>query len=151
MVKMMVLEIQKCTKADFDQIRSEIFDFWGTDRTLYVHQRVFIRKFGESAYVIKEGDKVIAYLWGFIDEKRKIGWVHLIGVRITHQKKGIGRNLYDHFIEYAKKNGCKTIKAITIPENIESIAFHKKIGMTSQFHSNHHNSGQDRIEMEMEI
>ena len=156
----MEFKIQQCTVDDFKQIKEDILDFWGTDRTLYVHQRVFIRKFGESAYVIKEGDKVIAYLWGFVDNKRKIGWVHLIGVRISHQKKGIGRSLYSHFIKYAKEKGCNKVKALTIPENKESIAFHKKIGMTllgipneegTPIIKNHHNSGQDRVEMEIEI
>jgi len=131
-------EIQQCTMNDFKQVRAEIIDFWGTDRTLYIHQRLLVRKFGESAYVIKEGDKVIAYLVGFIDDKRNIGWVHLIGVRISHQK----------------------IKALTIPENEESIAFHKKIGMKFlgvpndkgiPVIKNHHDSGQDRVEMEIDI
>jgi len=153
-------EIQQCTMNDFKQVRAEIIDFWGTDRTLYIHQRLLVRKFGESAYVIKEGDKVIAYLVGFIDDKRNIGWVHLIGVRISHHKKGIGRYLYNHFIEYARQKGCKKIKALTIPENEESIAFHKKIGMKFlgvpndkgiPVIKNHHDSGQDRVEMEIDI
>ena len=159
-VKIMDLEIQQCTMDDLKQIKAEIFDFWGTDRTLYVHQRLLIKKYGESAYVIKEGEKVMAYLIGFIDHEREIGWVHLIGVRDSHKKKGIGRYLYNHFIEYAKQNGCKKIKALTIPENKESIAFHKKIGMKFlgvpneeglPVIKNHHDSGQDRVEMEMDI
>ena len=87
-VKIMDLEIQQCTMDDLKQIKAEIFDFWGTDRTLYVHQRLLIKKYGESAYVIKEGEKVMAYLIGFIDHERDIGWVHLIGVRDSHKKKG---------------------------------------------------------------
>jgi len=156
----MELEILKCSMDDFKQIKADILDFWGTDRTLYVHQRLLIKKFGESAYAIKEGDKVIAYLFGFIDDKREMGWIHLIGVRISHQKRGIGRYLYNHFIGYAKQKGCKKIRALTIPENKESIAFHRKIGMKFlgipndegiPIIKNHHNSGQDRVEMEMEI
>jgi len=76
-----------------------------------------------------------------------------------HQK-GIGRKLYEHFILYAKNKGCSKIKAITIPGNLESINFHKKIGMRLLGEpngdgipviKNHLNSGEERVEFEMNI
>jgi len=63
--------IQLCTKSDLRQIKSELVDFWGTDRTNYVHSTSFLRQNGESSWVIKDGDKVIAYLLGFIDHEKK--------------------------------------------------------------------------------
>ena len=153
-------KIQLCNKLDIKQISSEIIDFWGTDRTRYLHSTSFLRKNGESSWVIKNGDKVIAYLLGFIDEKEKIGWVHLIGVRMMHHQQGLGRKLYEYFIRYAKDKECEKIKAVTIPSNNESIQFHKKIGMNLlgipnengiPVVKNHLNSGDDRVEFEMNI
>jgi len=123
------MEILNCSKADFDQILLEITEFWGSDRTLHLHHPIFLYEFGNSAYVIREDDKVIAYLFGFLSQKSPSGYVHLIGVRRSHQRKGIGSQLYQHFIGFAKKQGCKEIKAITTPTNVQSISFHKKIGM----------------------
>ena len=125
----MELNIQICTKSDLRQIKSELVDFWGTDRTNYVHSTSFLRHYGESSWVIKDGDKVIAYLLGFTEPEKKTGWVHLIGVRMELHQQGIGRKLYEHFIKYARNKGCEKIKALTIPANIDSINFHKKIGM----------------------
>jgi hypothetical protein len=54
------MEISNCTKADYDQIIAHIKEFWGSDRTLGIHQPMFIYEFGNSAYVIKDGDRVAA-------------------------------------------------------------------------------------------
>ena len=123
------MEISLCTKADFDQILREIVDFWGDERTLFLHHPMFINEFGNSAFVFKEGEKVIAYLFGFIAQTGPVGYVHAIGVRRSHQRKGLGRRLYEHFTEFARKHGCKELKAITSPTNKDSIAFHRSIGM----------------------
>ena len=123
------MEITLCTKADFDQILNEITAFWGDERTLFLHHPMFINEFGNSAFVIKDGNKVVGYLFGFISQTEPVGYVHAIGVRITHQRKGLGRQLYTHFTEFARKNGCKELKALTTSGNKTSISFHKSTGM----------------------
>jgi GNAT superfamily N-acetyltransferase len=124
------VKIENCTMDDFNQITSEIIDFWGSDRTLHLHQPYLVHEFGDTAFVIREDNKIIAYLFGFFSQSENLGYVHLIGVRESHQRKGLGKLLYEHFIDIVKKHGMKRIKAITTPTNIKSINFHKKhIGM----------------------
>ncbi len=123
------MEILNCTKKDFDQILLEITQFWVSDRTLHLHHPIFLNEFGNSAYVIKEGEKVIAYLFGFLSQTGPVGYVHLIGVRQSHQRKGLGSRLYHHFIEFARRHECTEIKAITTPANLQSIQFHQCLGM----------------------
>ena len=123
------MEIVNCLKRDFDQILLEIEAFWGSDRTLHLHHPMFLYEFGNSAYVIREGDKVIAYLFGFLSQTSPTAYVHLIGVRQSHQRQGLGSLLYEHFIAFARRHGSTEVKAITTPANSQSILFHKKIGM----------------------
>jgi GNAT superfamily N-acetyltransferase len=123
------MEITLCTKADFDQILRDIVDFWGDERTLFLHHPMFVNEFGNSAFVCKEGEKVIAYLFGFISQTAPVGYIHAIGVRRSHQRKGLGRRMYDHFTEFARSNSCQELKALTSTGNATSIAFHKSIGM----------------------
>lgn len=123
------MEIAYCTKADFDQILRDIGDFWGDERTLAVHHPMFLYEFGNSAYVMKEGDLVVGYLFGVLSQTATVAYVHLLGVRRAHQRHGIARRLYEHFIEFARENGCQEIKAITSPNNKISIAFHRRMGM----------------------
>lgn len=122
-------QIVNCLKSDFDQITLNIVDFWGSDRTLHLHHPMFLYEFGNSAFVIREGDRILAYLFGFLAQTEPTAYVHLIGVRRSHQRRGLARQLYEHFIEFARKHGCEEIKAITSPSNTQSILFHKAIGM----------------------
>lgn len=125
------MKIENCTINDFDQITKDISDFWGSDRTLYLHHPYLVYEFGNTAFVIKDNGVVIAYLFGFFSQTESVGYVHLIGVREKYQKQGLGTLLYDKFIMVAKSHGVKKIKAITTPTNNKSINFHqKKIGMT---------------------
>ena len=99
---------------------------------MFLHHPMFVHEFGNSAFVIKENGRVIGYLFGFISQTEPTGYVHAIGVRITHQRQGLGRRLYEHFMEFARSKGCKELKALTSPGNSNSIAFHKAIGMELQ-------------------
>ncbi len=123
------MQIVNCSKKDFDQILLEIADFWGDDRLLYLHHPILLYEFGNTAYVIKEGDRIVAYLFGFLSQTDPAAYVHLVGVRQSHRRKGLGRQLYENFIAFAKTRGCTKIRAITLPTMIQSIAFHKSIGM----------------------
>jgi len=121
---------------------------------------MFIHEFGNTAYVIKVDDSVVAYLFGFISQTSPTGYVHLIGVRSNYQNRGLGSALYKHFILYAKDKGCNKVKAMTTPANSLSIAFHKKIGMKLlgnknangiEVVSDYSGPGQDRVIFEKEI
>jgi GNAT superfamily N-acetyltransferase len=154
------MKIDNCTQKDFQIILSDISYFWGNDRTLEFHHPIFIYEFADSAFVVRENDTIIAYLFGFISQTRPTAYVHLIGVRENFQKNGLGTMLYQHFITYAKNKGCNKLKAITTPANHQSISFHKKIGMQLLGEKNENGieiikdysgPGQDRVVFEMEI
>jgi ribosomal protein S18 acetylase RimI-like enzyme len=124
------MKIENCTLDDFNEITRDISDFWGSDRTLHLHQPFLVYEFGNTAFVIKDEGMVIAYMFGFFSQKENLAYVHLIGVREKYQNQGLGKMLYDNFIEIAKSHKIHKIKAITKPINTKSINFHtKKIGM----------------------
>jgi len=124
-------KIELCTLDDFDQITTDIVDFWGSDRTLYLHTTFLIHEFGNTAFVIKQDGLVLAYLIGFFSQTENTAYIHLLGVRESFQRIGLGYALYQHFINLALSKGIEKIKAITSASNDKSISFHsKKIGMT---------------------
>ena len=123
-------KIERCTIDDFNEIVRDISDFWGSDRTLHLHQSYLIHEFGDTSFVIRENGRAIAYLFGFYSQVQSTAYVHLIGVREKYQKQGLGKLLYDNFIRIARSHNMHKIKAITKPINSKSINFHKnKIGM----------------------
>jgi ribosomal protein S18 acetylase RimI-like enzyme len=118
-----------CSKGDFDQIVSDLADFWGHDRTRALHHPMFINEFGDCAHVFREGERVVAYLFGFVTPgAAPIGYIHLVAVRQSHRHLGLARRLYDHFTALARSRGCRRLRAITSPENARSIRFHQSLG-----------------------
>jgi GNAT superfamily N-acetyltransferase len=122
------MNITQCTKTDYDQLVSELADFWGHDRNRSLHHPMFVNEFRDSAYVIRDHEKVVAYLLGFVAQAEPIGYVHLVAVRRSHRQFGLARQLYDHFAAFAVSRGCTGLKAITAPENAGSIRFHQSLG-----------------------
>jgi L-amino acid N-acyltransferase YncA len=53
----------------------------------------------------------------------------MIGVRQSHQRQGLGHLLYDRFQRLALDRGCTELRAITSADNLQSIDFHRQIGM----------------------
>ncbi|MDR6195049.1 GNAT family N-acetyltransferase [Siphonobacter sp. SORGH_AS_0500] len=123
------MKVENCILEDYFSIVEDIVEFWGSNRTLKYHHPIYIHEFGQTAFVIRDGGKPIAYLFGFISDQ-SAGYVHLVGIRESYQKKGLGSLLYQHFIAYLKAKGYHKLKAITTPQNEKSIAFHHhKMGM----------------------
>ncbi|MCX8129745.1 MAG: GNAT family N-acetyltransferase [Clostridia bacterium] len=131
----MDMKISTCTKEDFDEIIENFELYWGNEknerlqkiRTL--HHPMMLYELGDNAYVVKDDNKVIAYLFGIISRKEPLAYVHMIATHRDYKRKGYARQLYEHFIEAAKQDGCKYIKAITSIGNEESRRFHTGIGM----------------------
>jgi len=119
---------------------------------------MFVREFGDSAFVVKDGTRVVAYLFGFCAQTVRVGYVHLVAVRDGYRRRGLARRLYNHFLRDAKKRGCFRLKAITTPGNAHSIAFHAALGMSTTGEANdegirvvkdYAGTGEDRVVFEM--
>jgi ribosomal protein S18 acetylase RimI-like enzyme len=68
-------------------------------------------------------------LFGFLSQTEPVGYVHTVAVRTSARRQGLAGELFGHFVEFARRHGCKHVKAITTPSNQGSIAFHKSLGM----------------------
>src|SRR5947208_12559763 len=105
------MDITSCTKADYDQIITHIQEFWGSDRTLNLHHPMFVYEFGNSAYIIKDGNQVAAYLFGFISQTEPTAYVHLVGVRERYRRRGLARRLYDHFVRFRSEEHTSELQS----------------------------------------
>jgi GNAT superfamily N-acetyltransferase len=122
------MNITGCTKSDYDQIVSDVSGFWGHDRIRALHHPMFVNEFGDCAYVVRDGENVVAYLFGFIASAEPVAYIHLVAVRPSHRHLGLGRQLYGHFTSVAVSRGCRQLRAITTPHNAGSIRFHRSLG-----------------------
>jgi ribosomal protein S18 acetylase RimI-like enzyme len=122
------MDITSCTKHDYDQIVLDLSDFWGHDRNRALHHPMFVNEFGRCAFVVRDQEKVVAYLFGFIAYAAPVAYVHLVAVRPSHRHLSLARHLYDHFTRFAVSHGCRQLRAITNPDNAGAIRFHQALG-----------------------
>ena len=122
-------DIQICTREDYDQILDELHEFWGARDARDFHLPLLIYEFGNSAFVIRRGAQIAAYLFGLLSQTEPVGYVHAIAVRASARRQGLAQALFGHFVQFARQHGCTHVKAITGPSNAVSIAFHKSLGM----------------------
>lgn len=91
---------------------------------------LFLEEFGDTAFVIRDRGKVVAYLFGFVARTSSTGYVHLVAIREGYRGQGLARALYHHFANAARARGATRLKAITNPKNAGSMAFHSRLGWT---------------------
>jgi ribosomal protein S18 acetylase RimI-like enzyme len=125
----MPIEISLCTQEDYNQILEELREYWEGRDTRHLHHPFLIHEFGNSAFVIRDGSQIVAYLFGFVSQTEPVGYVHAIAVRTSARRRHLGQKLFCHFVQFAQRQGCRYVKAITSPTNLGSIAFHKSLGM----------------------
>ena len=123
------IEISICTQQDYNQILEELPEFWDGRDTCHLHHPFLIHEFGNTAFIIHDESRVVAYLFGFVSQTQPVGYVHTIAVRLSARRQHLAQHLFDHFVQFARRHGCKHVKAITTPSNLGSIAFHKSLGM----------------------
>ena len=90
------MNIRQCTKEDYDQIITDMADFWNNghiDSLRRLHNPIFFYEFGNTAFVVKEDEKVIGYIFGFYSQTTPTAYVKFVGVRASHRKRGVGRAL----------------------------------------------------------
>jgi GNAT superfamily N-acetyltransferase len=102
------LEISTCTKRDYDRIIEDLPDFWDGRDTRQLHHPMLVNEFGNSAFVIRSGDKIAAYLFGFISQTAPVGYVHAIAVRSSARRRRLGHKLFDHFVVFARSRAVRT-------------------------------------------
>jgi hypothetical protein len=71
-------EISICTEQDYDRIIEELPNFWDGRDTRQLHHPMFINEFGNSAFVVRDEEVIVAYLFGFISQTAPVGYVTLL-------------------------------------------------------------------------
>ena len=123
--------VASLSRDDFDQILTDLKAFWGEENeTIWAqHSPILFHEFRDTAFAIRDGNRVVAYLLGFISQVEPVGYVHLIAVREGHRRRGNARALYEHFEEAARARGCTGLKAVVMPWNDASVEFHLSVGL----------------------
>ena len=132
--------IRKVTRKDYQQILN-IYNFYILNSTAtfeitpITFENFSKRIDGISSiypfFVYEENEEILgyAYLSSFNEREAYEMSVDLsIYVKSDHKNRGIGRKLYLHIEDIAKKLGYYNIISLVAEENLNSIIFHEKMG-----------------------
>jgi ribosomal protein S18 acetylase RimI-like enzyme len=143
--------VGRLTPADYSTILEEHASFWGERDLRPAHHPVLVHELGDTSLALREHDRLVGYLFGFVVAQTQVGYVHLIGVRESHRRHGLATRLWAEFERIARARGAHTLKAITTPANEMSIGFHRSMGMEVERVADYAGPGQDRIVFTREL
>jgi len=122
------MNIRPMTKSDFDYLQGAIDGWWGRPIKHILHP-VYLYQFGNTAFMAEENDQIVGFLVGFVSQREhQEAYIHMVAVDPKVRKRGIARALYNQFFAVVAELGCQRVKAITLPINRISIAFHLHMG-----------------------
>ncbi len=142
------------TAATIDDLVALVADqreFWGERDVSHLHHPMLVHEFGGTSVVIRDpAGPIAAYLFGFVTLEH-VGYAHLVAVRESHRRRGLGSELYQRFEELARERGARNLKAYTQPSNTASIDFHRSVGMTATEVADYAGPGETRIVFRREL
>jgi GNAT superfamily N-acetyltransferase len=148
------------TPADYATILEEHASFWGERDLRPAHHPALVHELADTSVALREDGRLVGYLFGFVvprqgasdrlgplrsDAFSGVGYVHLIGVRDSHRRRGLATRLWGEFENLARARGATLLRAITTPANAMSIGFHRSMGMSAESVRDYAGPGHDRV------
>ena len=135
--------------ADGPALLAEILEdlpaFWDRRDLRALHHPFWLRQCAADSLVVRGEASILAgYLLGVVTA-RGLAYIHLVAVRNTFRRRGIGALLYSAFFRAAERRDAKCVEAITTPTNTGSIAFHQQFGFTAEVVPDYGGPDQPRV------
>jgi GNAT superfamily N-acetyltransferase len=138
------MDIRGITKRDFDYIVS-VFDAWWGGPSTERASPFFFYELGEHALIAEEDGDVVGFLLGLAVLSSGTAYVHLVGIDPAHRRGGVGKALYQHFAERAKRDGLVKLKAIGMVGHEASMKFHNALGFEAKEVADYAGPGRARV------
>ncbi|WP_101652081.1 GNAT family N-acetyltransferase [Brevibacterium ihuae] len=141
-------EIDAMELHDFLVEQSE--DFWGEKDLSEEHDPYWFRQMASGGLVARFRNEIVGYLLGCFP-KDGPSYIHLVAAHNDFRHQGIGRRLYEAFIERARRLGEDEVEATTVPENTDAISFHSSLGFEAELISDYGGPGLARVLFHMKL
>ena len=125
-------------------------NFWGERDLSSEHAAYWFRQFVSSGLVARYKTEIVGYLLGAIPHDGP-AYIHLVAARQDFRHHGIGRTLYQHFIEHVRTLGGETVQATTQPDSSGAISFHSSLGFSGELIEDYAGPGNPRVFFELKL
>lgn len=121
--------IRRAHADDYAAIAASV-DAWSRGRFVGVALPLsFFEHFADTSLLLFEGSELAGVLVGFRSQARPdVAYVHFVAIAPGRRRQGLGRALYQRFLDRARELGCREVHSIAPPVNSSLIAFHRQLG-----------------------
>ena len=148
------LSISPLDEVDAREMREFLLDaqakFWGDRDLSGDHDAYWFRQFDTSGLVARYRSEIVGYLLGVIPHEGP-AYIHLVAARSDFRHQGIGRHLYQHFIDHSRQLGVSSVQATTKPESSGAISFHSSMGFSGELIEDYAGAGNPRVFFELKL
>ncbi|MCQ9367683.1 GNAT family N-acetyltransferase [Brevibacterium sp. 50QC2O2] len=118
--------------------------FWGARDLTEDLDAYWVRQLGGSGLVARYQNEIVGYLLGVIPINGP-AYIHLVAARDDFRHHGVGRQLYNRFIDDAKGLGKDEVQATAFQDNVGAISFHTSVGFEGELIANYAGQGIPRV------
>jgi ribosomal protein S18 acetylase RimI-like enzyme len=127
------VRIRNAGPSDYHPVISVLNDWWNGRNMRDMLPKLFFVHFQRTSFVAEYKGAVVGFLIGFLSQTfPDEAYIHFAGVHPDFRRKGLGRELYGHLFEAARRSGCRVLRSVTSPVNRTSIAFHLRMGFRTE-------------------
>jgi predicted GNAT superfamily acetyltransferase len=123
------MTIRNAREADFVTCVSIAHRAWPEFKEREAIYHILCKYFNNTCFVSEENGDIQGFLLGFISQvDSHDGYIHLIVVDNSLQRRGIAGNLYTEFFKTVRGMGAKRVRLTIDPANAASLGFHASMG-----------------------
>lgn len=144
----MSVTIRHAQPADYGRVIQHVNAWWGDREMAPMLPKLFFVHFEGTSFVAEnEAGELVGFLVGFQSQSdRSEAYVHFVGVAPAQRGSGLGRALYERFVEAVRAHGCTAVRCVTSPANEDSLAFHTRLGFeVDRVAADYDGPGEDRV------
>ena len=124
--------IRRARESDHALLIGRVNEWWGDRDMAPLLPRLFFQHFRDTGLVAESGSDLVGFVIGFVSQAEPgVAYIHFVGVDPGHRGGGLGAELYERFFALAIERGCTEVRCVTSPVNTGSIAFHRRMGFTT--------------------
>ena len=107
----------------------------------------FIHFEGTSFVADDEDGELLGFVCGFLSQtSADEAYIHFVGVDPGARGDGLGRALYERFLDEVRASGRTVVRCVTSPVNKRSVAFHEAMGFeVDRVVPDYDGPGEDRV------
>jgi ribosomal protein S18 acetylase RimI-like enzyme len=147
------VELRPVQAGDYEYIVPRVDHWWGGRNMAALLPRLFFEQFDPTTRIAVDGSgRTVGFVCGFISQSDpELAYIHFVGVDPDVRGAGIGRTLYQWFLDQASAKGCTRVTCVTAPQNSGSRAFHAAMGFTERWVEDYDGHGDPRIVFSKEL